>query len=289
MFAGWEEYRLINKSLGKLTDELPPSGFGEVIRHVLSTPGKRVRPLILVTSSQAFGGEPDEAMDAALAIELVHAASLVHDDILDCGIERRGEPSTLERYGRDAALLCGDYLISRSIDLISGYKQPVIKAFSAACMKMSLGEMLDLTHLSSQEEYYRCISAKTASLFAASAKIGCLISGASEDNVSRFECFGQNLGLGYQIMDDLEEYLGVDQGKASEKSSVTLPRIYDSNFRRDDTRELCINAIRNHGYSAKQALMDSSGDKKAKDRLTKIVDQMILHGMEECRSLKSLC
>jgi octaprenyl-diphosphate synthase len=192
MFAGWEEYRLINEGLDKLADELPSSGFGEVIRHVLSSPGKRVRPLILVTSSQAFGGDPEEAMDAALAVELVHAASLVHDDILDCGVERRGEPSALERYGRDAALLCGDYLISRSIDLISGYRQPVIKAFSAACMKMSQGEMLDLSNLSSQEEYYRCISAKTASLFAASAKMGCLIACAGIDDVSKFEVYGQN-------------------------------------------------------------------------------------------------
>jgi octaprenyl-diphosphate synthase len=109
MFAGWDEYHLINNELARLVKGLPPSDLGDVIAYVLSSPGKRVRPLILITSAQAFGSTATRAMNAALAIELVHAASLVHDDILDCGVERRGSPSTFERYGADAALLAGDF------------------------------------------------------------------------------------------------------------------------------------------------------------------------------------
>src|SRR5271157_4715802 len=99
MFAGWDEYRLINREISRLVGGLPKSDLGEVISYVLTNPGKRVRPLILIFSSQAFGGDAQQAANAALAVELVHAASLVHDDILDAGKMRRGSPSTLERYG----------------------------------------------------------------------------------------------------------------------------------------------------------------------------------------------
>ncbi len=129
MFEAWDEYHLINGELIGLTESLPGSGLGEVIKYVLTSPGKRVRPLILVLSSEAFGCDPKKSVNAALALELVHAASLVHDDILDCGTERRGVASAFHKYGMEAALLCGDYLISRSIGLMSGYSQAVVEAF----------------------------------------------------------------------------------------------------------------------------------------------------------------
>ena len=125
MFSARDEYHLINKELAALVRDLPDSPLGEILSYVLSAPGKRVRPLILILSAEALGTPPAQSISAALAIELVHAASLVHDDILDHGIERRGSPSALERFGPEASLLAGDY-ISRSIDLISGYSQPVI-------------------------------------------------------------------------------------------------------------------------------------------------------------------
>ena len=172
MFSGWDEYRLINEQLAELVKGLPDSPLGEVISYVLSAPGKRVRPLILIFSAEAFGGTANEAIKAALAIELVHAASLVHDDILDHGVERRGRQSAFERFGPEASLLAGDWLISRSIELISHYSQPVIAAFSSACMDMSDGELMDLSETCSSDDYYQCISKKTATLFSASAKMG---------------------------------------------------------------------------------------------------------------------
>ena len=225
MFSARDEYHLINKELAALVRDLPDSPLGEILSYVLSAPGKRVRPLILILSAEALGTPPAQSISAALAIELVHAASLVHDDILDHGIERRGSPSALERFGPEASLLAGDWLISRSIDLISGYSQPVIRAFSRACMDMSEGELMDLSCAGSPEDYYQCITRKTASLFSASAKIGGLISGAGEEDVARLESYGLHLGLGYQVLDDLEEFLGLDQGKSSQKTSVTLPKI----------------------------------------------------------------
>jgi len=285
MFEAWDEYHLINVELMRLTESLPASGLGEVINYVLTSPGKRVRPLILVLSSEAFGCDPKRSVNAALALELVHAASLVHDDILDRGTERRGAASAFEKYGMEAALLCGDYLISRSIGLMSGYSREVIEAFSLACMEMSEGEMLDFASRTTPEDYYLCICKKTASLLSASSKIGCLIAGACVDDVALFESYGMHLGLAYQVADDLNEFLGMEKGKSSEKTSVTLPVIYSRDHSAETTLALCAEAIRDHCRAAKRALAEAGGDEEIKARLGSIVDKW----GEECKSLKNRC
>lgn len=289
MFSGWDEYHLINRKLAELVRSLPDSPLGEIISYVLTAPGKRVRPLLLIFSAEAFGGTASQAVNAALAIELVHAASLVHDDILDQGTERRGAQSAIERFGPEAALLAGDWLISRSIELISHYSQPVMAAFSSACMDMSEGELMDLSAACSSDDYYQCISKKTATLFSASAKIGGLLAGASEADVSKLECYGRHLGLGYQVLDDLEEYLGLDQGKVSQKTSITLPVILSSKNQRDAVVQMCIKVIDDHSRSAKDALRESQGDRQMLFRLESIVDEMTRRGLLKCKSQKSLC
>lgn len=289
MFSGWDEYQIIDDRLACLVRDLPDSPLGEIVGYVLSAPGKRVRPLILMLSSEAFGGTAREAVNAALAIELVHAASLVHDDILDQGIQRRGTQSALERFGPEAALLAGDWLISRSIELISHYSQPAIATFSQACMDMSEGELMDLSVASSQDDYYQCISKKTASLFSASAKIGAMLSGAGDRDVAILDSYGKHLGLGYQVLDDLEEFLGLEQGKSSKKSSVTLPLIYSSLHQHDVAAQMCIRVIDEHRRSAKDALRNSSGLEPELRRLESIVDEMTSQGLERCRLPKSLC
>ncbi|HUI39759.1 MAG TPA: polyprenyl synthetase family protein [Methanothrix sp.] len=304
MFSCSEEYDLINHELAELVKGLPESDLGEVIAYVLSSPGKRVRPLILIFSARAFGASPAQALNAALAIELVHAASLVHDDILDCGVERRGSPSAIERFGTEAALLAGDFLISKSIELISGYSRSVICTFSRACMSMSEGEMLDLSRACTLNDYYQCISQKTASLFATSASMGGLIARAPPEDVTRQERYGLNLGLAYQILDDLEEFLGIDQGKVSRKTSVILQRFSENMCSKGNLHDLhaeekrrarvtalqtCVKAIEDHCLKAKSALYESSGDAAMKSRLESIVDEMTHRGLERCRSQKSLC
>jgi octaprenyl-diphosphate synthase len=289
MFSGWEEARLVEGELTKLAEELPPSTLGEVIRYVLSTPGKRVRPLILLFSAQAFGSQAGQAMRAALAVELVHAASLIHDDILDCGVERRGIQSAIAKYGAEPALLAGDYLISRSIELISSYQQPVIAAFARACMSMSEGEMLDLSQSSSPESYFKCISKKTAFLFAASSKMGCLIASASQEDAARLEDYGLHLGLAYQVLDDLEEDLGIAQGKRSNRASLTLPKILKELYPEDHALQMCMRAVEKNVAEAKRNLSLSSAGLEMKDRLERISDQMTLQGLQRCRLQKSLC
>lgn len=289
MFTGWDEYNFISKQLAELVRSLPNSPLGEIISYVLSSPGKRVRPLILIFSAQAMGESAASALNAAMAIELVHAASLVHDDILDQGLQRRGAQSALQRFGSDAALLAGDWLISRSIELISHYSQPVISTFASACMDMSEGELMDLSYASSENDYYNCISKKTASLFSASAKMGGLIAGAGEEDATRLESYGTHLGLSYQVLDDLEEFLGLDQGKSSQKTSVTLPIIYSKQHEDETARQMCIEVIEKHSSLAKNELSLLRGSEEMLSRLESIVDEMTRRGLSKCRLQKSLC
>jgi len=292
MFEAWDEYHLVNRELNKLAEGLPTSDLGEVIEYVVTSPGKRVRPLILILSSEAFGSNASLPMKAALAMELIHAASLVHDDILDKGIERRGAPSTFQRYGIDAALLCGDYLISKSIGLMAGYRQEVIEAFSSACMEMAEGEMLDLSNRIEPDDYYLCISKKTAAPLAASAKIGCMIAEADARDVALFESYGLHLGLAYQIADDLNEFLGMDKGKCSQKTSITLPVIYSKKCSAEKALELCVENIHEHCGAAKNALAKAGGDQEIKGRLTSIVDRwssMTVEKEDRCKLLKNRC
>jgi octaprenyl-diphosphate synthase len=289
MFSSWDEYRQINHRLADLANNQPQSRLGEVVRFILSAPGKRVRPLILIFSAETFGEPFEEGIDAALAIELVHAASLVHDDILDCGMERRGAPSTLQKFGTEPALLAGDYLISRSIELISRYEPDVIRAFSRACMKMAEGEMMDLSKSPSYEDYIECVSYKTASLFEASAKIGCLIANVSECDVLKFEEYGLHLGMAYQILDDVEEYLGLDQGKISCRPSITLPRILCDIYPQEEAIQICLKLIDSHTNASINALNQSSGDSSLKVNLGRIVEEMAIRGVQKCILSRSLC
>jgi octaprenyl-diphosphate synthase len=119
--------------------------------------------------------------------------------------------------------------------------------------------------------------------------MGGLIAGADEEDVARFESYGMHLGLGYQVLDDLEEFLGLDQGKSSKKTSVTLPIIYSNQYPDDVVRQMCIKVIDDHSGLAKRALFLSTGRNEMRSRLESIVDEMTHRGLERCRSQKSLC
>jgi len=148
---------------------------------------------------------------------------------------------------------------------------------------------MDLSSASTPDDYYNCISKKTATLFSAAAKIGGLIAGADAKDVAGLESYGTHLGLSYQVLDDLEEFLGLDQGKSSQKTSVTLPIIYSKQYPDDVVGQMCIKVIDDHSGLAKNALFLSSGRDDMKLRLESIVDEMTHRGLERCRSQKSLC
>jgi len=271
MITDWYEYRLINGAIVNMVDDLDESNLKRIIRHVFDSGGKKIRPIILILSSELFGGDADECVDAALAIELIHSASLIHDDILDVGLVRSGVPSVYNQFGLAAAILCGDFLISKSIELISKYDRAVIQDFGRAGMSMSEGEALDVNSNEadfSENDYFECISKKTASLFAASARMGGRIGRADVRSVSRCTEFGMHLGMAYQIIDDILECKELQHEKKSENTSATLPHML-----KHDAMDLSIKAVQHHVDCSKQ-IINSFNDLDVRTKLYEIVDYM---------------
>ncbi len=271
MITDWYEYRLINGAIADLLNDLEESNLKRIVRHVFDSGGKRIRPIILILSSELFSGDADECVDAALAIELIHSASLIHDDILDMGLVRRGVPSVYKQFGLAAAILCGDFLISKSIELISKYDRAVIQDFGRAGMAMAEGEALDVNSNESkfsESDYFECIGKKTASLFAASACMGSRIAGAPAQSVGKLTEFGMHLGMAYQIVDDILECEELQPDKKSVNTGATLPHIL-----KHDAINLSIKEVQHHVVCSKQTIA-SFEDSEVGSKLQKIVDYM---------------
>src|SRR5215813_10086900 len=191
-------------------------------RHILEAGGKRVRPRLLL-SSYAIGGGTDltKAAPLAAAIELVHTASVVHDDINDHGIVRRGRPSVNAIWGRTFALLTGDYLFTKVYELMAPFKNLNV-ILAEATVALVEGETLQASAVKennfTRQVYYQIIARKTAALFGAAARIGARFAGASDECTDALGQYGYNIGLAFQIVDDLldltsdTEHLGKTAG-----------------------------------------------------------------------------
>lgn len=270
-----EEYRIIKASMDGLVASMDDgSKMKKMMLHVCSSGGKSIRPIILMLCTEICGGDRYKSVNAALAIELIHSASLIHDDVLDDGIIRRGVESAHKKYGVPAAILCGDFLISKAISLISSYGTDSVLEFGRAGMYMAEGETIDISSNGSdfgRQNYFECISKKTASLFAASAAIGAYVAGADREKAMTFRSFGESVGNAYQIVDDLLEYLDRLDDKQSNYESVTLPLLYERSVGREEAVKLTVREVRMHVNKAK-GILDSFSDSVAKDKLLLITN-----------------
>src|SRR5258706_2086643 len=175
--------------------------------HILEAGGKRVRPRLTLLAYEAVGGKNlDEAYPIAAAVELVHTATLVHDDINDHGSIRRGRPTVNARWGRTFALLTGDYLFTKVYELMAPFKDLNI-VFANATVALVEGETLQAAAAKSgqldREPYTRIIAKKPASLFAAAAKLGGMLGNGTKEQIDALEQYGFNVGLAFQIVDDI--------------------------------------------------------------------------------------
>lgn len=176
-------------------------------RHILEAGGKRVRPRLTLLAYEAVGGKNlEEAVPVAAAVELVHTATLVHDDINDHGLTRRGRPTVNATWGRTFALLTGDYLFTKVYQLMAPYGK-LNEEFAQATVALVEGETLQAyaakTGQLDRETYMRVIAKKTAVLFAMAAKVGGMLGGGSEVQNEALSQYGFNVGLAFQIVDDI--------------------------------------------------------------------------------------
>lgn len=278
----WEEYRYVELGINNFIAQMKDSNLKKIVEHVCNTGGKRIRPIILLLSSEICSGSYQQSLDAALAIEMMHSASLIHDDLLDQGLVRRNLPSAPEKFGPSKALLCGDYLIAKCFEFISPYGERVVRDFGKAGMDMAEGEVLDLRLDKDnfrENNYFECIYKKTASLFAVSASIGAYTGGADEVLVERFNFFGNSLGTAYQIVVDILEFLEVLDGKQSKFTSETLLYVYIKNMSEDEAIQKSIDAVKLHVNAAKETLMTFKAC-PARDKLFQITDYITVDMLE---------
>ena len=196
-----------------------PRGLYEAAAHLVTSGGKRLRPHMAIKSCELLGGTIAAAMPAATAVELVHNFTLVHDDIMDNDEVRHGVPTVHRKFGTPIAILAGDVLFSKAFEAISGPRVGAARSvlltarLAAACTEVCEGQMLDMEmagsdRVPSETEYLEMVSKKTAALFDASCAMGAVCAGAERRDVSRLASFGRNLGIAFQITDDLIGVMG---------------------------------------------------------------------------------
>jgi geranylgeranyl diphosphate synthase type II len=179
-------------------------GQAESVRYSLTVGGKRVRPVICLATAEAAGADPEQALPAGCALELVHTFSLVHDDLpsLDNDEERRGQPSTWKQYGEAVGILAGDALLAEAFRLATSYDTPhVARELASATLGMIGGQYLDITGTAPDEQTLHRL--KTGCLFDASVGLALWVAQVAEDTQLSWRAFGSELGLLFQIVDDI--------------------------------------------------------------------------------------
>ncbi|MDE2890019.1 MAG: polyprenyl synthetase family protein [Gemmatimonadota bacterium] len=202
--------------------------------HILTTKGKIIRPALSLLTAQAIGRCSDRVVDAAAGIEVIHTATLIHDDVIDLADKRRGAEVLNLRWGNKAAVLMGDFLLARALQLLVGLdSMDVMRAATRAVSRMIEGEILEEERGNDAEaaRYFKMIDKKTASLMALSCEVGAILGGGTPEQVSRMSTFGQEVGIAFQITDDLLDFIGDEAslgkpvGTDVRERKLTLPLI----------------------------------------------------------------
>lgn len=209
----------------------------QVGSYLLSGGGKRIRPLLLVISANISGGAGPAACQLGAAVEFIHTASLLHDDVVDGADIRRGRPAANNVFGNQATVLVGDYLYSKSLyQAVRLENQRVMDTLSGATRVMSEGEILQLLKIGdldiTEPEYVEVIESKTAVLISAACRLGAILGGVTEDREEALAGYGMDVGLAFQLLDDALDYtadqekLGKTLGKDLDEGKLTLPLIH---------------------------------------------------------------
>lgn len=229
--AELKEYRAIFEQTLKHDNPL----LRVALEHLLNRQGKMMRPMLVLLAAKFVGEVNERVLHAAVSLELLHTASLVHDDVVDESDRRRGQKSVNALLDNKTAVLVGDFLLSKALyHAAATGSNRVVTWVSKLGQTLADGELLQLANLDisdiSEENYFEVISKKTASLFATCAKAGALLAGGGEEVVSELEDFGQKVGICFQMRDDLLDFdnqhdIGKPAGNDMKEGKLTLPVI----------------------------------------------------------------
>ncbi len=226
----------INRALlNNLTTHVPL--IAQVGQHILLSGGKRVRPLLFLLSARMCGCRGDQLADFSTIFEYLHAATLLHDDVVDAASVRRGQSTANTVWGNQAVILVGDFLLAKALSLaVTTNKLKVLKVLSDTTTQMAEGEILQLLYTGNLElteaQYFEVITRKTAILMSAACQIGAILGDAAEAQEEALTRMGLNLGITFQLVDDILDFVGTEKelgkqvGADLKEGRVTLPLIH---------------------------------------------------------------
>ena len=228
----------------------------QMSQYIINSGGKRIRPLLLLLCARATNYKGDYHYSMAVVIELIHTATLLHDDVVDGSSTRRGQETANELWGNAPSVLVGDFLYSRAFEImVEPNSMQIMKILSKATNQISEGEVLQLLNIKnanvSQSEYFEVIERKTACLFKAACQIAGILSESDKDIINALGSFGMHLGNAFQIIDDTLDYesnssvIGKEVGDDLSEGKVTLPMIYALEITKGSEKETLSNAITN--------------------------------------------
>ena len=238
-----EVFDLVSDDLKKVETDLSKNVSSQVLlipevsNYILLSGGKRIRPIMLILSAKFCGYKGDQYIPLASVFEFIHTASLLHDDVVDNAEVRRGNSSVNSVWGSQTSILVGDYLFSKSFSVLTSFGDlRILNVLSQATTKLAEGEIMELIQcgelMISEEDYIAVIKDKTAALFSAACRVGAILGNAPSEQELALEGFGLNMGIAFQLMDDLLDYtstteeLGKSVGKDILEGKVTLPLIH---------------------------------------------------------------
>ncbi len=252
--------------------------------HLIVNGGKRLRPFMVIKSCQILGGKTSNAMPAASAVEMVHNFTLVHDDIMDNDEMRHGVPTVHKKFGMSVAILAGDVLFSKAYQIISNSKlspsatNQITSRLAKACVEVCEGQLFDIKmaeekRIPTQSEYIKMIGKKTAALFDVSCAMGAICATNKPQDISNLSTFGKNLGIAFQITDDLIGVMGDPKitkkpvGNDLREGKKSLPILMAINSAKGENKKIILKAFGN--------------PKASKSDLTKAVEVIRSLGIEE--------
>lgn len=247
----------------------------EIARYMATLKGKRLRPVLALLSGQACGRCDDRVIEAAVAVELIHGATVVHDDVVDSATMRRGRASVNSAWSGQLAVLMGDFLLARALSILVDLGDlAALRAVSRATERLSVGEIFEIQIGqrcdTRPDSYFSMVGDKTASLISAAVRLGAILAGADEAVVTAMGEYGENLGQAFQIADDVLDFtgdadiLGKPVGHDLKEGRITLPLIHALEAAPPAERQAMEKVLR-------------AGDKASADRAA-IVDFVGRHG-----------
>ncbi len=262
-------FNLIQDDLAKVEEKMRRAGeeaegpLANAIIYLLSSGGKRIRPALTIAAARHYPVDNDALTSLAAAVEMLHTATLVHDDVIDGSLLRRGNPTLNARWSAGATVLAGDYIFARAAIFAAETRSvPVVQLFAETLAVICSGELRQMFKYydldQPLEEYYNRIYAKTASLFAAAAALGALLADAPQTHIAAFREYGHYLGMAFQIVDDILDFVGTEDelgkpvGSDLRQGTITLPVFHY--LQRGGDRNLIVQVFNSQGEEKQLAL-----------------------------------